>query len=403
MGCCIPCFTLDSRGLVSKNGTVPIIPGRWDSSKSKEYVAKFMGEGVPLIGVNYVPAYAVNVLEMWQSETFSLSKIENELDFAKKLGVNLLRVFLHSKLLAQDKSGFLDKLDSFLGACEKRNIFVMFVFFEDVWGFSSKLGKQPEPIKGKHNSRWVQCPGLRYVEKEMESYVKDIITKYKDDKRIFAWDLYNEPGNSFKGARTFELLEKAFKWAREVNPSQPLTAGSFIYPGDWRFPLGFKYLNMLCYLNSDIVSFHTYDTIPIVDSILKYINGIQSDYPMICSEYMARKNGSLFSTHLPFFLKNKIIPINWGLCTGRCNCRFPWDSLAAPYKHEPDPWFHDILHENGTPYIKEEVDLICECSKKGCDFEALFQKGMKEVEKVQFNKVSKILEHPDEELKAKEL
>ena len=50
------------------------------------------------------------------------------------------------------------------------------------------------------------------------------------------WDLFNEPENDNSSSypeleltdkydRAFDLLKAAFKWAREVDPDQPLTAG----------------------------------------------------------------------------------------------------------------------------------------------------------------------------------
>ncbi len=63
----------------------------------------------------------------------------------------------------------------------------------------------------------------------LKAYVTDILTTFKDDPRIWAWDLYNEPGGGQDPhrywERSFPLLKDVFSWARKVNPSQPLTAG----------------------------------------------------------------------------------------------------------------------------------------------------------------------------------
>jgi hypothetical protein len=47
----------------------------------------------------------------------------------------------------------------------------------------------------------------------------DIISSFKDDKRVFLWDIYNEPGNSGHEGRTLPLLKKVFEWAWEAGPS----------------------------------------------------------------------------------------------------------------------------------------------------------------------------------------
>ena len=103
-------------------------------------------------------------------------------------------------------------------------------------------GKQPEPQPGVHNSGWARDPGDLYYKGDtavilpvLESYVKDIPTTFKDDKRIVLWDLYNEPGGSGGyryGERSLPLLRKIFTWGRTVNPSQPLSYRSLGYEPD---------------------------------------------------------------------------------------------------------------------------------------------------------------------------
>ena len=39
------------------------------------------------------------------------------------------------------------------------------------------------------------------------------------------WDLYNEPGNEGLLGNALPLLREVVGWAREVEPSQPLTVG----------------------------------------------------------------------------------------------------------------------------------------------------------------------------------
>jgi hypothetical protein len=83
----------------------------------------------------------------------------------------------------------------------------MFVFFDDCWNKEPKTGKQPEPKPGIHNSGWMQDPGQPASENAanspvLEKYVKDVLKRFANDKRILLWDLYNEPGNSGKGNKS---------------------------------------------------------------------------------------------------------------------------------------------------------------------------------------------------------
>ncbi|WP_235942680.1 cellulase family glycosylhydrolase, partial [Salinimicrobium oceani] len=141
-----------------------------------------------------------------------------------------MRVYLHSLAYKADKEGFKDRVDQYLTIADKHNIKTMLVIFDDVWNASPKIGKQPAPTPGTHNSGWVQDPGYpASIEEEnfgaLEEYVKDIIQTFSQDDRVLLWDLYNEPGNNDKGNESMPLLKEVFSWAREVNPSQPLSVG----------------------------------------------------------------------------------------------------------------------------------------------------------------------------------
>jgi hypothetical protein len=72
-----------------------------------------------LIGANYLPANAINQLEMWQSDTFDAAQIEKELGWAQSIGMNTMRVFLHDPLWEQDALGFKKRIGEFLAIAEK--------------------------------------------------------------------------------------------------------------------------------------------------------------------------------------------------------------------------------------------------------------------------------------------
>lgn len=144
------------------------------------------------------------------------------------------------------------------------------------------------------------------------------------------------------------MLKNVFKWAREVNPSQPLTAGIWLR--------SLTVLNQFQLENSDVISYHNYDYI---DGHQKQIEALKRQFgrPMICSEYMARSKGSLFQTIMPMLKNENVGAINWGFVAGKTNTIFAWDT---PIKsgQEPALWFHDILRKDGTPFSEDEVRTI---------------------------------------------
>jgi hypothetical protein len=144
-----------------------------------------------LVGANYVPASAINELEMWQADTFDPKRIDTELGWAAGIGMNTMRVFLHDLLWQQDADGFKKRLLEFLAIADKHGIKPMFVLFDSVWDPNPQLGRQREPKPGVHNSGWLQSPGAKALQdpKEharLEAYVKGVVGFLAKDARVLA-------------------------------------------------------------------------------------------------------------------------------------------------------------------------------------------------------------------------
>lgn len=330
---------------------------RWSIEKAEEWYA----EHDWITGANFIPSTAINQLEMWQADTFDPETIDRELGYAEEIGFNTMRVYLHSLVYKADKEGFKNRIEQYLQIADKHNIKTIFVFFDDVWDANPKIGKQREPKPGTHNSGWMQDPGYpasnnEELFPELEVYVKDIMRTYANDERVLFWDLYNEPGNNNKGNESLPLLKKVFTWAKEVNPSQPVSVGL------WAWNL--TDLNAYQALHSDIITYHDYEA---PDWHRRVIELLKSHgRPMICTEYMARTRNNNFQNTLPMLKEYNVGAINWGLVKGKTNTIYAWDT---PIENgaEPEEWFHDIFRKDGTPYRQEEVDLIRKLNQEGSE------------------------------------
>ncbi len=331
-----------------------------------------------LVGSNFNPATAINELEMWQAETFDPQRIDLELGWAEKIGMNTMRVYLHDLLWKQDSAGFTKRLNEFLTIANKHKIKPVFVLFDSCWDPYPELGRQRAPRPGIHNSGWVQSPGAVALTDpshypRLETYVKELVSAFKDDKRILAWDIWNEPdntnGSSYgasepmnKVALVNKLLPQAFAWARSANPSQPLTSG--VWKGDYSSDDKLDATQKIQLEQSDIITFHNYDSGEEFEKRIKWLE--HYNRPILCTEYMARGNNSTFQNSLPVAKKYKVAAINWGLVGGKSQTFLPWDSWQSPYVgREPKIWFHEVFRIDGTPYMQEEVNLIMELTGKG--------------------------------------
>jgi hypothetical protein len=325
----------------------------WPAEKANAWYARHKW----INGANFIPSTAINQLEMWQADTFDPQTIDRELGWAQDIGFNAVRVFLHSVAWKEDPKGFKQRVNQYLAIADKHHIQTIFVFFDDCWNANPKPGKQPEPKPGIHNSGWMQDPGRPLTTPsdflELKTYVDDMLTTFKHDKRILLWDLYNEPGNGNKGEKSAELLTKVFAWAHAINPDQPVSAGLW----NWDF----NTLNKIQLKNSDVITYHCYDTPDLhlrVVQLLKLYNK-----PLICTEYMARLRNSTFENTMPMLKKEDVAAINWGFVSGKTNTIYAWDT-PMPDGAEPKVWFHDIFRKDGKPYKQAEVDLIKQLNGK---------------------------------------
>lgn len=346
---------------------------RWSVEKANNWYSQQEW----LVGCNFIPSTAVNQLEMWQEETFDKKIIEKELGWASELGFNVVRVYLHDLAYDQDPNGFLKRIDQYLEIASSKGIKTMFVIFDDCWLDDPKAGKQPDPWLGVHNSGWLESPGLpklkRYtsdseLRHHLKNYVLAVLNRFKNDERILMWDLYNEPGGywyrrggepgQFERGPTdslcIPLLNDVYTWARQVNPSQPLT--SCYYRGTFEKDAALN--------KADIITFHDYGNTKSAEKLIKKLQDEVPGRPIICTEYLSRPHNSKFQTHLPIFRKNNIGAINWGLVSGKTNTIWDWDSWNNPGTGEPAEWHHDILRKDGTPFDMEEYSFIQSITKQ---------------------------------------
>lgn len=252
---------------------------------------------------------------------------------------------------------------------------IVFVLCDDCHRSSPYYGVQPLPVAGIHNSGWQQSPGMKIVrqfhegtvsnseKRRLQDYIIGVLTAFKDDERILMWDVYNEPGQNGLSDVSHVLLQHVWQWAREIRPSQPLTACLRGTEGNMNLKINAMY--------SDVITFHCYDGSILEERIL-YYKKTYFPRPVICTEYMARELGTTFRFSLPLFQEYRIGCYNWGLVAGKSQTHFNWESVKHLEERkergeyiqpdgnisEPELWFHDIFRMNGTPFDKEEVNFI---------------------------------------------
>jgi len=338
----VPCMTNASPFLSDK---------RWPPEKAWDW---YRGQPWPC-GFNYVPSNAISYTEMWMAYSFDPALIDRELALAQEVGFNCLRVVLPFVVWEAEPERFRQRLDQFLEISHRRGLRVMPALFDDcAFGTITDpvFGQQPDVIPGWYANGWTPSPGHAMVRDpgtwpRLEKYVKDIISDFKNDPRLWVWDLYNEPGNGNLGLVSLPLVEKVFQWAREIDPSQPLTVGRWDETVE---------LNDLTDRLGDIVTFHDYSG---PASLEENIAALKSQgRPMICTEWLNRTADSQVAECLPVLRRNGVGAISWGLVLGRTQTHLNWGHRPG----DPDParWQHDLFHPGHTPYDANELAIFRE-------------------------------------------
>ena len=350
--------------------------GQWPAARARAWA----DEHPWYCGCNFLPSSAVNFLEMWHPDTFDAATIERELGWAAELELNAVRVNLPFVAWERDRDGLMARLDRFLGMADRYGIATMPCLFDDC-GFGGEepdYGPQPDPVPGLHNGRAVASPGRAIVRArshrpQLEAYVRDIVATFAQDRRIFVWDLYNEPGNGMVFARdgysdvsddldphSRALMRDTFAWARAVAPSQPLTVAAWRTPTEAHVPQTYtSRTDREALALSDVLSFHAYLPMQRTEQIILALE--PEGRPLFCTEWMARAVASLIGDKLALMRSRNVGCFHWGLVRGRTQTHLPWpEELVRISGGVPDAatWFHDLLEPDGTPHDWREVALF---------------------------------------------
>ena len=212
------------------------------------------------------------------------------------------------------------------------------------------FGQQPDVLPGWYANGWTPSPGHAMVRDSstwprLEKYIKDIISTFKNDPRLWVWDLYNEPSNGGTGDASLPLAEKVFQWAREIDPSQPLTVGQWDKNTQ---------LNGMTERLGDIVTFHDYTGPADLENHIKELKRLGR--PIICTEWLNRNTSSQVADCLPIFQREDVGAIHWGMVVGRTQTHLNWGH--RPGDPEPEFWQHDLFRPDHTPYDAGEIDLF---------------------------------------------
>jgi hypothetical protein len=342
---------------------------QWTPAEANEWYARQPW----IMGTNYIQSNTVNQFDMFQPQYFDADRIDLEFKWAEDLGMNTVRVFLHDLLWKTDSGNLKRRMNKVLSLADDHKMKVIFVLFDSSGDPFPEAGAQRNPKPGVRDSLWAQSPGAKALtdpkqNERLLSYVKEVIAAFSIDKRVLAWDLWNQPDNlnpgtfgpsepSNKLEKVLALLPQLFDYARAALPTQPIT--SSLWKGDdWSSLDKLSPFEKIQIQKSDIITFQNYVGPQEFEKRVKWLKSYGR--PVICTGFLARPLGSTPEAILPVALKYNVGALTASLVQGKRQMFLPYDSWANAYLdgRQPAVWFQDIFHSNGTPYKQEEVDFI---------------------------------------------
>ncbi len=337
-----------------------------------------------LRGSNFLPSNCVNRLDMWQSigREEHLKTADLELKMCDELGFNTVRLWLNFDVYYKEPKEFMETLEQYIALSAKHHQSVMLVlaYEEDLPNGDTFVPKELGAQKVYHNhfnrdydhedaccaegsfKHYMEYPELRPIFIDM---VERVVRRYREDERILAWNIENEPGIAI-GARAIPILEELFARVRALDPIQPLTADI------WR---GVNETNgsfaseeeKAAYELSDFISFHSYSP---YEWFLTGIHTLKKHYdrPIIVTEWLNRCNHNNVAEIYPLCMLENIGCYCWGFVAGGTCTTEPWEGMwkegSAPADFDFTKWQHDLYRINYRPYDPREIELIKRCNAR---------------------------------------
>ena len=332
-----------------------------------------------LRGCNFLPSDCINRLDMWQSigREEHLKTADKELQMCEDLGFNTVRLWANFDVYYKEPRKFMETLEMYIDLCDKHKQLVMLVlaYEEDLpYGDTfvpKELGKQKlwnnhfnrdyekeEEIKQtigfKH---YMEYPEIKPIYLEM---VEKIVKKYKNDSRVFCWNIMNEPG-ILLGDRTIPILDDLYTLVRSLNPIQPLCSDVWC---------GLKE-DGTCNTNaenhgvelSDLMSFHSYSPYQLFVEKISFLKA-NYDRPVLVTEWLHRCNHNNVQEIYPLLYLENMASYCWGFVAGGTCTTEPWNGFWAEVEKNPEvnfdftKWQHDLYRINYRPYDPREISVI---------------------------------------------
>lgn len=155
-----------------------------------------------------------------------------DLAYLKSVGVNLVRIFVWCDLRSGILFGTGDTMtfdsyavtdyDTMIKTAEAKDMKLMLTLFD--WSIANGVSNEPGGAVGEHPELITDTAKTQ----ALINLIKPLITKYKDNKAIFAYDIFNEPelATAVTQAQMKVFIQSWVSAIHEADPDALVTVGS---------------------------------------------------------------------------------------------------------------------------------------------------------------------------------
>ena len=330
-----------------------------------------------LRGCNFIGSDCANRLDMFQQykSEEKLATAERELALCQKIGFNSVRIWANFDVYLAEPESYMEMFERYIALSAKygQKVMVVLTHEEDLplgeTFVPKKMGEQAYAL-GYHQGRFPLTEEekklTRYhyyeypeLQETFLTFIRETVRKYRNDDRIFCWNVYNEPGITLGSKRSAPVLQKGFDVVRAEDPVQPLTAD--IWTGLKDGAIGTE-VEQLAYDLSDIISFHSYSR---YEKFVERVHHLRKlNRPLFLTEWLNRILHNDVAEIYPLLYLMNISNYCWGFVQGKTQTHEPWDVLWDQYRdgtgshYDFTKWMHELFRPSLRPYDPHEIDLI---------------------------------------------
>lgn len=328
--CCISAGAQNKAIVVSVDNTYPNARPQWSKAQCNEWLEKYG----PIIGVNH------------PTGPYPSMARRDYLRKAHELGFNSVRFWIGGNTASE----YINNVKSFASDC-------------------AAYGMTLSPVVSYANNMFYQYQQGNYTYNQALSavltYFRELVQGTRGDDRIILWDIWNEPyfgPTDSTVVQQMAWIKEIVKVMRQEGCTQPISC-SIIWdnnPSELNSAAGEVKQNARKEAEAmmDIHNFHDYYVEQDKETQVAYVvNRMKqiSDRPMVCTECLARVNGSTIPRTLTQFAKYNIGFYSWGLYVNDSNWQVKW---GRSWYYAWEPLFHDMLYADGDPYNPAELPWI---------------------------------------------